>query len=219
MGFASLLYSLAKSFSIILPLIANLILALFLLLIGLLIARGLGSLTTFILKAIQLDRGAEQIGFNSLLEKGNIKKTVSELLGSLIFWLVALVVVIGVIAAFGLQVGPALTKVFAYMGIVFLAAFILGVGLLLAGLISGIVRVILVNLGLEGAKTVSRVIYYIIIVFAFLAALAELGISTDVFVPQIGVIIGAFGLAAAIAFGLGCKDMAADFLHNLFKGK
>jgi hypothetical protein len=105
------------------------------------------------------------------------------------------------------------------MGVVFLAALILGVGVFLAGLIAALVRLVMANLGVEGAVTVSRVIYYIVIIFTFLAALAELGISPEVFAPQIGVIIGAFGLAAAIAFGLGCKDMAADFLHNLFKGK
>jgi hypothetical protein len=32
-------------------------------------------------------------------------------------------------------------------------------------------------------------------------------------------VVGAVGLGAAIAFGLGCKDMASDFLFNLFKGK
>jgi hypothetical protein len=214
-----LLNSLSASASNILPLVLNLILALFLLLVGLLVARGLGLLATVVFKAIKLDSGAQQIGFNSILQKGDVKKATSELLGDLVYWVVAFIVVIGVAGVFGLPVAAALQKVFAYMGIVFLAAFILGVGLFLASLVSGIVRIIMINFGLEGAKTASRVIYYIVIIFAFLAALAELGISNDVFIPQIGVIIGAFGLAAAIAFGLGCKDMAADFLHNLFKGK
>ena len=91
--------------------------------------------------------------------------------------------------------------------------------ILTVGLISGIVRIVMANFGVEGSKTASRFIYYIVIVFTVLAVLAELGLAPDAFTPHIGVIIGAFGLAAAIAFGLGCKDMAADFLTNLFKGK
>ena len=201
------------------PLVLNLILALFLLLVGILIARGLGFLITLLFKTLQLDKGSKQIGFNTLLEKGNVKRTASELLGDLVYWVVVFVVIIGVTRAFGLKVEPVLTKIFTYLGIVFLAALILGVGLFFATLISNIVRMILVNLGLEGAKTASRVIYYIVIVFAFLAALAELGLDPRSFEPHLGVIIGAPALAAAIAFGLGCKDMAADFLHNLFKGK
>jgi hypothetical protein len=215
----TLLDSFGSAWLKISPLVLNLILVLALLLVGILIAKGLGFLATLLLKVVQLDKGAKQIGFNTLLERGNIKKTASELIGDLIYWVLVLVVVIGVLGAFGLPVEPALTKVFAYIGIVFLAALILGVGVFLAGLVAGIVRVIMGNLGIEGAKTTSRVIYYIVIVFAFLAALAELGIAPEAFLPHLGVIIGAPALAVAIAFGLGCKDMAADFLHNLFKGK
>ena len=215
----ALLSSFSSAWSQISPLVLNLILALFLLLAGVLVARGLGYLTTLVLKTIQLDKGAKQIGFDALLDKGSIKKSTSELLGDLVYWVLVLVVVIGVLGGVGLAVEPVLTKIFSSMGIIFLAALILGIGLFLASLISGIVRVILVNLGLEGAKIASRVIYYIVIVFAFLTALAGLGLRSEAFVPHLGVIIGAPALAAAIAFGLGCKDMAADFLHNLFKVK
>ena len=210
---------LTASFVMIAPLVVNLLAALVLLVIGLLIARGLGALTTFIFKLIQLDLGAKQIGLEAVLQKGQIKKTLSELLGSLVYWVVVFVALVVVFGVFGLPIEGALIKIFAYMGVVLLAALILGVGVLLAGAVSSLVRVIMSNLGLAEAKTVARVIYYVVVVFTFIAALAELGVSPEVFIPQLGVIIGAFGLAAAIAFGLGCKDMAADFLHNLFKGK
>ena len=215
----NLLGSFAAAWFKISPIVLNLILALFLILVGVLVAKGLGFLVTLVLKTLQLDRGSKQIGFNTLLEKGNVKQTASELMGDFVYWVLVFVIVMGVLGAFGLPVEPTLTKIFTYMGIVFLAALILAIGVFLAGLIAGIVRIIMGNLGMEGARTVSRVIYYIVIVFAFLAALTELGINPESFTPHLGVIIGAPALAAAIAFGLGCKDMAADFLHNLFKGK
>lgn len=201
------------------PLVINLIVPLFLLLAGFLAAKGLAVLTTVVLKIIQLDRGAKAVKFNLLLEKGDVKKTAAELAGDLVYWVIVFVTVVGVAKAFGLPVDNALASIFSYVGLVFVAALVLGIGAFLAALIASLVRIIASNFGIEGAKTISRFIYYIVIIFAFLAALAQLGISTEVFVPQIGVIIGAVGLAAAIAFGLGCKDMAADFLHNLFKGK
>ncbi|MDD5382264.1 MAG: hypothetical protein PHH60_01225 [Candidatus Margulisbacteria bacterium] len=200
------------------PMVVNLIAALILILVGLLVAKGLGMLTTFVLKAIKIDKGAEQIGFAALLEKGDIKRNTSELLGDLVYWFIVLIDIIGVAGVFGLAVEPVLTRIFTYMGVVFLAALIIGLGLFLAGLISGIVKVVMVNLGIQGAKTASRIIYLIVVIFTFLAALAELGFSPD-WTPHIGIILGMPALAAAIAFGLGCKDMAADFLHNLFKGK
>jgi hypothetical protein len=212
-------FSLVSASSAVLPLLANLIIALLLLLVGLLVARGLGYLTTLVLKAVQLDKGSKQINFNTLLEKGNIKKTASELLGDLVYWVVVLVTVIAVAMIFNLAVEPVLAKVLAYMAVIFLAALILGLGLFLASFISGIVRVIMANFGIEGAKTASRVIYYIVVIFTFLVILAELGMDLGAMAPHVGIILGAPALAAAIAFGLGCKDMAADFLHNLFKGK
>lgn len=201
------------------PLVSNLLVPLFLLLVGFLAAKSLGMLTTVVLKIIQLDRGAKTVKFNLLLEKGEIKRTAAELAGDLVYWVIIFVSVIGVAKIFNLPVDNALASIFSYVGLVFVAALVLGIGAFLAALIASLVRLIAANFGIEGAKTISRFIYYIVIIFAFLAALAQLGISTEVFVPQIGVIIGAVGLAAAIAFGLGCKDMAADFLHNLFKGK
>jgi hypothetical protein len=215
----TLLDSLNLAWSNISFLVINLIAALFLLLVGLLIAKGLGQLTNFLLKSLQLNKLSKQVGFDQILEKGNIKKSASELAGDLVYWVIALVVILGVLGAFGLPIEPAMSRVFAYMSTIFLAALILAIGVFLAGFIAAITRTIMANAGFEGAKIVSRIIYYIVIIFAFLTALSELGVSLDVFIPHIGVIVGAFGLAAAIAFGLGCKDMAADFLHNLIRGK
>lgn len=218
MNIESLLASLRDATNVVLTPALNLIFALLLLLVGLLAARGLSFLTAFLFKVVQLDKAVKQTGFNSLVEKGGIKKSASELLGDLVYWIVVLIVVIAVGSMFGLAAEPVLARVFNYVGIVFLASLILGLGIFLAGLVSAIVRLIMINLGLEGARTASRIIYYIVIIFTFLFALAELGFKPD-WTPHIGVILGAPALAAAIAFGLGCKDMAADFLANLFKGK
>jgi len=211
--------ALTASFFQIFPIAAKIIVVLALFLLGYLVAKALGWLVAVFARLIQVDLLSQKSGLDALLEKADIKKTTSELIGNLIYWIVVFVFFIAVLGYFHLPVQAILVKVFSYMGIVFLAAFILALGVFLAGLIAGLVKVVMATLGMDGAKSVSRIVYYIVIIFSFLLALAELGIPTAVFVPQIGVIIGAIGLAAAIAFGLGCKDMAADFLYNLFRGK
>ena len=219
MDTVSLLGSLGSVWVRGLPLVSNLVVAFFILLVGFLVAKGLEFAVAFVLKLIQLDKGSKRIGLNSLLEKGEVKKTVSELVGAGVYWIILFATVILAAKIFNLPIEAALKNILVYLGLVFLAALVLGVGLFFASLLSGTVKLVAGNFGIEGAKTLSRVVYYIVVIFTFLAALSQLGISSEVFVPQIGVIIGAVGLAAAIAFGLGCKDMAADFLHNLFKGK
>lgn len=201
------------------PLVSALSTALIIILAGFILAKAASLAISFIAKALMLDRGLKKVGFSGMLEKGNIRKNPADLLGDVAFWTIIFVTIIGVANVFTLPVDLALTHFFSYLGLVFLASIILGLGLFFASLISGIVRFFASNFGLEGSKTLANVIYYIVIIFSFIISLAQLGISPEVFTPQIGVIIGAVGLAAAIAFGLGCKDMAADFLHNLFKGK
>lgn len=203
----------------IIPLVINITCALLMLLFGYVVAKGVSWLVVILLKTALLDLGAKKIGFNTILEKGELKKSPSELVGEAFYWSIIFITVIGVANVFTLPIEPALNKLILYFGLVFVAALVLGLGAFFASLLSGIVRIVAINFGVEGAKTLSRVVYYIVLIFTFIAALAQLGINPDVFVPQIGVIIGAVGLAAAIAFGLGCKDMAADFLHNLFKSR
>lgn len=201
------------------PVIVNIIVALILLLIGYLVAKGLAFCLTYVLKLINLDKGAKYLKFNTLLDKGEIKKGLTELLGDVVYWTVLFIAVIGVARLFGLKIEPALVKVFAYLGLVFIVAVVLAVGLFFASLLAGIVKVILLNFGVEGGKSLSRFIYYLVILFTFLAALSHLGLKPSALLGKLDIVLGAPLLAAAIAFGLGCKDMAADFLYGIFKGK
>ncbi|MBI5399999.1 hypothetical protein HZB07_05260 [Candidatus Saganbacteria bacterium] len=208
--------ALINAWTMLNPLTNKLLLSIALLLAGWLIARILEKAIVSFLQLIWLDKLANWLGWETFALKGGVKQKISELIGSLAYWLIALLVVIGVAEIAGLPVAVVLPTLFAYMGVVFLAALILALGVFLAGLLSGFISLVMANLGLEGARTVSRVIYYIIIVFSFLAALSQLGFNPD-WTPHIGIILGAPALAVAIAFGLGCKDMAADFIHNLFR--
>lgn len=215
----NILLPFAAAWSQIYTVVANIIIALLCILIGYLIAKGLGLAVTYILKAIQLDKAAKAVKFNTLLEKAEIKKGSAELLGDIVYWLILFVTIVGVANLVGLKVEPVVTKLFIYLGLALLTALVLGLGLFFASLLSGIVRVILLNLGVEGGKSLSRFIYYLVVLFTFLAALSQLGLRPSSIIGKLDIILGAPALAAAIAFGLGCKDMAADFLHNIFKGK
>jgi small-conductance mechanosensitive channel len=85
--------------------------------------------------------------------------------------------------------------------------------------IAGLVVVIANNVGLSNSRTLAKIAQYGVNIFGFLKALEILGISAAIIVASFSVIVGAVGLAFAIAFGLGCKDIAADFVTGLFKGK
>jgi hypothetical protein len=206
--------------SFIAPLLLNLVVALVLILISVIIAKVLQWIVVTVLKSLMLDKGLQAIGFNQYLTKGEVKKSPSELLGDLTYWFTAFVLVTAIVIAYG----PAnskdlLSALLSYSVAVIAAIFILGLSILLSAVIGGLVVVIANNVGLANSKTLAKISQYAIIVFGFLKALEIFGISSAIIVASFSVIVGAVGLAFAIAFGLGCKDIAADFVTGLFKGK
>ena len=220
MSFQALLNSITEVALAITPLLTNLIISLALILVALLIARALQMLVVMILKSVLLDKGLQAIGFSQYLTKGEIKKSPSELLGDLVYWVTMFVSITAIAMVFG----PANSKellntILNYSVSVFAAVFILALSIFLSAVIAGLVVVIANNVGLSNTKTLAKIAQYGIIVFGFLKALEVFGISSAIIVASFSVIVGAVGLAFAIAFGLGCKDIAADFVVSIFKGK
>ncbi len=211
--------NLAFAWSQIAQPLASLLAGLVILLVGYVIARAVGFAVTYVLKQAQLDQGAKAVKFNTLLEKGEIKKSLSDLLGDLCYWLIILVTVIGLAKMFGMKIEPVLAKALLYTGLALLVTLVVGLGLFFASLIANIVKIIALNFGLEGGRSLARFAYYLVVLFVFLAALAQLGLKPGTILGKLDILLGTVGLAAAIAFGLGCKDMAADFLYGIFKGK
>jgi hypothetical protein len=220
MNLQAILGSVLEVANMLSPLLVNLIFALVLLLISLLIAKALQIIVVYVLKALMLDKGLSAVGFTPLLTKGEIKRSPSDLLGDMVYWLAIFIAVTSIAVAYG----PANSKellnmILNYSVSVIAAVFVLAVSVLLSVVIAGTVMVIASNVGLSNTKTLAKIAQYGVNIFGFLKALEILGISSAIIVASFSVIVGAVGLAFAIAFGLGCKDIAADFVTNLFKGK
>lgn len=203
----------------VLPYLLNLLVAAIVLVSGVIVAKIVQYLVSMFFKILCLDQLLSKLKLTSLLEKVEINRSSSELLGDFSYWIAVFLLILTVANYLGLPIASLLDHILSYVGIVFLAALVLGLGVFLSIFISGVVYIIAANVGIPGAKTIAKIMQYATIVFAFLLALEQLGIGPALIVPSIGVIIGAVGLALAIAFGLGCKDIMADFVSNLIRGK
>jgi small-conductance mechanosensitive channel len=204
----------------ILPLVINSILALVLLLIGLVVARILQWLVSTILRLLAFDAGSKKIGFTDILKKGDVEDPPSIIIAALCFWFVVIITTIVVLDAFGVKgTQGLLAKVLAYIYKVLAATVVLAVAIFLATGLQTVVLVAAKAVGLAGAKILSRIVQYAIVIFAFLVALNQLGFDLKWIVESINLIVGAVGLGVAIAFGLGCKDIAGDFLSNFFRNR
>ncbi len=198
----------------------KLIVAVLVFIIGWIFSKVIKEVIVKLLKMLKLDAGSEKVGIESFLAKGEIKYTLSGLIGLVIYWLIILVVLAGVISYMGFgQIGDILTKLIDYIPSVLAAIFAIIFGIFLATFLSSIVRATAANSGIEQSKSLGNVTQIIIMVFAVIVAIEQLKIDTSgVLSDSLKIILAAVGLAFALAVGLGCKDIAGEAISG-FIGK
>jgi len=91
--------------------------------------------------------------------------------------------------------------------------------LLLGNLLSAVVRTAASNAGLKNADGLGKLSLYAIVFFAGAIALIQLGIGEDIVEAAFGIAFGATALALALAFGLGGRDVAAEYLKRWLEEK
>ena len=186
------------------------------LIVGWIVAAALKNVVVKLLKAIQFDVASEKSGLSDVLRKGGIKNTLSELMGGLIYWVVMLLVFMAALNALGMTVvASLLDKVILYIPNVIAAIFIISLGIFFASIIGSIVMTASMNAGIKQAKLLSQVTQTVIVIFAAIMTLEQLNIATAILNTTITVLLGAIGLAVAIAVGLGSKDIAGKLMQEL----
>jgi hypothetical protein len=200
----------------ILGFLPNLLGALLILLVGLALAKGLEQIVARLLKMVRLDRLAQETKLDDVLRKGGIRDSLSELIGSLVYWLGILLVVMSALNALNLTVAAdLLARVVAYLPNVIAAVFILVLGIFASVFVGTTVRTTAKSVGLKAAGMVSQITQVVIIIFASVAALEQLGIQFvgDVF----KIILLGISLGFALAYGLGCQAIARESLEGLLQ--
>ena len=196
----------------------NLIGALIILIVGWIVGMILNMLVDRLFRIIGLQTLFEKAKVEDILKKADVKQDATALLASVIKWIVYLVAFIA--AANVLQmpsVASFFNQILNYIPQVIAAGAILLIGLILANFLSIVVKSSLTASGLGTADTVAVVVRYSIIVFAALAALAQLGIAESMINTLFIGLVALLAIAGGLAFGLGGQDSAKEFLDNLKK--
>ena len=196
--------------------------AIVILVIGWIIAKFVEAIVVRALKAARLDVISDKAGIANMLAQGEIKWTLSELLGVIIYWIMMLSVLAVAFNALNLTVASELlSKLVAYIPNIIIAIFVLVLGSFLASFMAGIVRTAASNAGIGTAKLMGKITQAVLIIFAVIVAIEQLNIATAFIAFAVNIILASIGLALAISFGLGCKDIAAkamsDLLNNIKK--
>ena len=181
---------------------------------GWIVAKVIQTVLVRLLKAVKADSLAERIQLAEMLARGGIQRTFSQLVGVIAYWLVMLVVLVAALNALQLTVTAELLQRFlGFLPAVVAAILILIMGVLAAAFLAATVRTIASNAGIAQAQVLGQLVQSIVIIFAVVVALQQLEIQ---FVGNAFLIIlGAISFGCALAFGLGCKDLAGRWVSGL----
>jgi hypothetical protein len=202
-----------RGFAHILPRIIVLVIIGF---VGWIVAYFLRILTRSILRLIKFDKLSESAGASQLLSKAALPSP-TELLSRFLFWVAWLGFIllgISVLGVFGLQ--EQIAKFFLFLPRLFVALLIMFVGLLCAGFFSRAALLAAVNASLPSPRLLSVSIRTIIIIFVLSMVFEELGVAEQTMLVAFGIAFGAVMLGLAIAFGMGGKELAQQFLETRF---
>jgi hypothetical protein len=175
--------------------------------------------------AVVIDRLFRLVGLQALFEKAKVEdvlkkanadKDATSLLAAVAKWIIYLVAFISAANALGLRdVANFLNSILAYVPQVIVAMAILLIGLILANFLAAVVKGSLNSAGLNFADTSALLVRWSIVVFAFLAALNQLGIASSMINTLFVGVVAFLAIAGGLAFGLGGQEAAKDMIEKV----
>jgi len=177
------------------------------LVIGYVIARLASSFTIQILSGLGFDRLVEQIGIR--VPEG--ARRPAEWAGQIVLLAVLYITFLQAAQILELNMVAGILRNFlSFAGHIGLGLLIFALGLYLARLAASVIQ----SSGVGQASLLAGLVRALILVFAGAMALRQMGLANEIVILAFAMLTGAIALAAALAFGLGGREVAARELEN-----
>ncbi|MCX6715343.1 MAG: hypothetical protein NTX72_06045 [Candidatus Uhrbacteria bacterium] len=196
----------------------NVIGAVIVFVIGILIAVVLCQVVVRIVALLRIDELAEKLDIKKQFERMGIRLHIGSLLGWIVKWFFIIVSLIAATDILGWkEVTDYLKQVVLFVPNVIIAVIILLAGILLGNFVQNVVRSAVEAAQLASSQFLSALAKWAILIFSFMAALVQLQIAPDLIRTLFTGLVFMLALAGGLAFGLGGKEHASEFLTRLKK--
>jgi len=168
-----------------------------------------------VLRTLRLDAASERLGLALALQRAGIKRSASQLVGLIAFWLIFLF--FGFVGLNVLAVTAAtevVRLILQYLPHLLAALLVLLTGWLLANFLAQAALIAAVNAQFFGARFLAAAVRWGVLSLTLAMVLTQLGIAKEVVVAAFSIAFGGVVLALALAFGLGAKEHAKKFLDR-----
>jgi hypothetical protein len=171
------------------------------------VGRVVSSLAAGLLAGVGFNKVLVKLGVGSEPEEG--ERTPAEVVGYLVLVAIMLFATVEAVGLLGFDVLAALVSQFMiFAAHVLLGLIIFAVGLFLANLAGSTIA----SSGARQANLLGLAARVSILVLAGAMSLREMGLANEIITIAFGLLLGAIAVAAAIAFGIGGRDLAAEAL-------
>ncbi|MGH7741417.1 MAG: mechanosensitive ion channel family protein [Candidatus Eiseniibacteriota bacterium] len=176
---------------------------------GWVVAAMLSRLVRVVLRGLKFDQGVGRV----IGARAVSRHEPASLAAWAVYWLVLSGAAVLALDTLGLHIGTAVAeRLRAVVPGIVTSAVLFAVGSLIAMFGGAVTRRFLESAEIRAARFQGQVVTAVLTGFAALVALEQLGFAAQ-FVIALGIVAtSAAGLALALAFGLGCRDLARDFL-------
>lgn len=194
--------------------VPNLIGALVFLLVGKLIAKWVSYAVEKLLKALKIEDLSKRIGLTEAMKSVGLKSKVSAVFGVLVYWIIYLVFILAAVEALGVEAITGIVEdLIAYLPNVIAALFTMIIGIAVANFAEKAVQ------QFHYGKVLGKLTYFAIIVLVIVSALEQIGIAISFFTNNVEILMMGIALAFGLAFGLGGKHRAEDFIDHFLDKK
>lgn len=192
--------------------------AFILLLVGMFTARALRTLCERMLDRAHLDEYTSQVGVNEVLARLGLGKSPSYVISFLIYWFILFIFFVSAANAVNMTIVSELLERFVlFLPPLIASILILFGGLLFARFLSEVVSSASQANNIRGGALLAQAAYAVVLLFSAMTALEQLGMRMTFIAAAVQILLASAGLAAALAFGLGGKEVAAELLRDALK--
>jgi hypothetical protein len=171
-----------------------------------------------VLGLLRFDRLCDRLGIGPEVGRLGLARSCSYLAGQIVQGIIILTAILAGLNATRSQWTQGLVeRFFIYLPHLLAAMVILVLGALVTRFLGRSVLIAAVNAGMPSARLLAGLTRFFVMTLVVVAALDELGISRTTIIVTFAILFGGIVAAAAIAVGLGARDLARDFLKSQFR--
>lgn len=198
----------------------NIIGALIVLIIGWIITKLVVKLIKKILKVAKANKLDDKLNEIEIIEGKKLNFDTIKVVSKIVKYLMYIVIFVTASEIMGLEIiTEQISDLLSYLPQLFAALVIFILGLLFANFVKNGLKSLFESMDLSGGKMISQVVFFLILTFISITALNQAGINTEIITNNINMIIAAFLLAFAIAFGFGAREVVGKLLRTFYARK